>query len=107
VSEGLRGYQRLSGAPLTPNILESKAMTKIDDGGPAFPTHETADFYPPTGMSLRDWFAGQVVSGMAAQFDAKTLYATALEGRHPASVITQWAYTIADAMIAARKTGGE
>lgn len=35
-------------------------MNTINDGGPAFPGHATYN----TGMSLRDWFAGQALSGM-------------------------------------------
>jgi hypothetical protein len=44
----------------------SRTMNEHDDGGAAFPTlgntGETADLAPDpakTGMSLRDWFAGQ------------------------------------------------
>lgn len=34
------------------------------DGGPAFPSGITKD--SPYGMSLRDWFAGQVMIGVNA-----------------------------------------
>jgi hypothetical protein len=34
-------------------------MSKIDNGGPAFPNHAEPEFpYARDGMSLRDWFAG-------------------------------------------------
>ena len=61
------------------------------DGGPAFPVMwDYAD--NETGMSLRDWFAGQ-----------------ALEGRGydgwGAQDIAEMAYEIADAMLAARSNG--
>lgn len=47
-------------------------MSKVNDGGPAFPTF---DFHRPSsiewhaattgGMSLRDWFAGQALASIA------------------------------------------
>ena len=48
-------------------------MTQIDDGGPAFP--QSASINPESddrkleraGMSLRDWFAGQALAGLANQ----------------------------------------
>lgn len=49
-------------------------MSKINDGGPAFPadiqrrdpvTTEWGDL-PPQGMSMRDWFAGQALAGLCA-----------------------------------------
>lgn len=39
----------------------------FDDGGPAFPHREQRDW---EGMTLADWFAGQVVAGAAVQPDA-------------------------------------
>jgi hypothetical protein len=44
-------------------------MTKINDGGPAFPVaedHKVADSLPWTaGMTLRDWFAGQALAALS------------------------------------------
>lgn len=40
-------------------------MTKAADGGPAFPTGTTT-YGSKRGMSLRDWFAGQILAGMLA-----------------------------------------
>lgn len=38
-----------------------------EDGGPAFPGAELpAHPNHPTGMSLRDWFAGQIIAGALA-----------------------------------------
>lgn len=73
-------------------------MTKIDDGGPAFPTEpNTQDgFYAHHGMSLRDWFAGQALAGLIAQSGG-----TALAGDPIAAA--RWSYQMADAMLAARK----
>ncbi len=74
---------------------------EIDDGGPAFPSeqHECHDHtwnqtYEP-GMSLRDWFAGQSVIGIAVAGNI-------VGGNQPDTHATI-AYSIADAMIAARK----
>lgn len=64
-------------------------------GGPAFPVS-----IPGTGdngwhgMSLRDWFAGQAMTGMLAHGDAN--------GAHW-SALAQDAYNAADAMLALRK----
>ena len=61
---------------------------KDRDGGPAFPG--TAVRIPPiVGMSLRDWFAGQALSGLVALQAGADLTAGA-------------AYEYADAMLKAR-----
>ena len=72
-----------------------------DDGGPAFPRPSTVWNLPDgrqtgtedqTGMSLRDWFAGQALAGMLAdpEVDART------------GLIAIAAYQIADAMLKER-----
>ncbi len=68
---------------------------KIDDGGPAFPTDNEAQTGPNTyhwtGMTLRDWFAGQALAGALANPNrSDEINACGL-------------YMVADAMIAARK----
>jgi len=71
-------------------------MTKRDDGGPAFPRapFEFADkgldwaVREQSGMSLRDWFAGQALAGSWEHCDAER-----------AAVL---AYAKADAMLAVR-----
>lgn len=76
-----------------------------DDGGPAFPvpiaSHASGDTVPAFdwGMSLRDFFAGQVAAGMAA------FSGTAGVSYGPHDIAGR-AYEVADAMLAARK-GGE
>lgn len=44
-------------------------MSKIDDGGPAFPWEDMRDSsgvpMPNPGMTLRDYFAGQALAGIA------------------------------------------
>lgn len=79
-------------------------MKDEKDGGPAFPrsdfhsdTHFTAS--AQDGMSLRDWFAGQALSGLCAKY-----------GRHPRQnyceeedlAMAATAYAIADGMLAVR-----
>ena len=75
-------------------------MSKREDGGPAFPSPTERDpsngtFIAPgyVGMTLRDWFAGQALSGMLADDD----------GYSSTSKMSATAYTIADAMLEARE----
>lgn len=72
--------------------------SEIDNGGPAFPVADSV--YPNgqiqygfTGMTLRDWFAGQALAG---------LLANATLGSEPAGEIARWSYETADAMLAER-----
>lgn len=82
------------------------------DGGPAFPQAiklgEVAE--ATGGMSLRDWFAGQALSGMEVHPDARH-HPTANDeafSNEMARIYARSAYRIADAMLAARTaTGGE
>ena len=77
-------------------------MSKLDDGGPAFPSPTvvmplTGGHIPDGGegefgMSLRDWFAGQALIGMTfSSDDFETWPELAMK-----------AYTAADAMLAER-----
>lgn len=71
-------------------------MSKINDGGPAFPMVVVNGFNsvsPEGGMSLRDWFAGMAMQGCIAA-DAS--------GGISNGNITEFAYKVADAMIAER-----
>lgn len=76
-------------------------MTEKNDGGPAFPA---PDVFRPDGvhvaggtygMSLRDWFAGQIAAGMAAHSGTCGL-------SYGPGEIAGRAYQVADAMIKAR-----
>ena len=66
---------------------------KINDGGPAFPQgHLDGPQVDPSGMSLRDWFAGMA---LPAVIERKTC-------AYPDQVAAI-SYRIADAMIAERE----
>ena len=66
-------------------------MSGQDDGGPAFPLAGTVY----TGMSMRDWFAGQAVSSLSGVCLALPDVSAAETAKA--------AYELADAMIEARK----
>ncbi len=93
-------------------------MSEQKDGGPAFPggissQPKATDDCPPTqgGMSLRDWFAGQVLSGYSSisedrSFDirAQDKYGTAEAWlAELAKIDAAYCYRIADAMLAERE----
>lgn len=65
----------------------------MKDGGPAFP-QTPSEYFAPTGMSLRDWFAGQALAGIGLAAMQKYQY--------PESWAKQ-AYDLADAMLKARE----
>ena len=79
---------------------------KIDDGGPAFPAldvHCASEIImegnKPHGMSLRDWFAGQAITGLCIDLRGS--------GYRDRELATR-ALGIADAMLAERaKEGGK
>ena len=76
------------------------------DGGPAFPStwmeaneHGVQFPFIVTGMTLRDWFAGQALSGLMVN--------SALIGpSHNPSHTTKMAYTQADNMLSFRNQEG-
>jgi hypothetical protein len=73
-------------------------MSKIDDGESAFPRPDWngswAGSYVCKGMSLRDWFAGQALTGLLGTYTTDLVAWEKVSAR---------AYGIADAMIEARK----
>lgn len=73
-------------------------MTKPDNGGMAFPRAEGPYSSPVQGMSLRDYFAGQALAGLLGYNTVKLSSAPTWHG-----ALAEEAYSIADAMIAARK----
>lgn len=69
-------------------------MSAIKNGGPAFPliNRDYQEAYGGApGMSLRDWFAGQALSNQYAQHEGDC------------HKVAEWAFHIADAMLAARE----
>jgi hypothetical protein len=85
-------------------------MQTKDDGGPAFPlpSEQAANGrgYRPMhgGMSLRDYFAAKAMNGLVAA-DAVSRFAHqySVTAEKAAAAVTKSAYTMADAMLEARK----
>lgn len=71
-------------------------MSAIKNGGSAFPMHNAIGASAP-GMSLRDWFAGQALTGLCAN---------SIPGDHhrPKARVSE-AYALADAMLSERERG--
>lgn len=87
-------------------------MSDHNDGGAAFPlgtsSNSEAEHMMAVGtggMSLRDWFAGQAVSGMASSPDMWAAIAKTAKslGISESSCIAASAYDIADSMLSARE----
>lgn len=93
-------------------------MSETEDGGPAFPTkgppHKVitahGEHYEDEnhGMSLRDYFAGQVVGALGSALNTVEgskllIQASSEHDASPANLIAVTAYQIADAMLSARK----
>lgn len=70
---------------------------KKDDGGPAFPSID-AEGFVSTGMSLRDWFAGQILS---SAIESTAIW---IKGDSQLSCVKK-IYDLADAMLEARQRG--
>jgi hypothetical protein len=67
-------------------------MSTINDGGPAFPQGDDSAW--GTGMTLRDWFAGQALASMGVEYtDSAECHAS----------VAECAYRYADAMLKARE----
>jgi hypothetical protein len=74
----------------------------IEDGGPAFPLQDWDECIHSrrieSGMTLRDWFAGQALAGFAAN-------PRMIDSRSPSTleIVSEWSFEAADAMIKARR----
>lgn len=68
---------------------------EIKTGGPAFPPHHNPTTHP-SGMTLRDWFAGQAMSGMLSGLWTED------SGYVSSDQIARIAYGHADDMLEAR-----
>ncbi len=74
----------------------------MSDNPQAFPHLEPRNpsfSYCENGMTLRDWFAGQALGGLAAASGRVSRKA----GETQAQADARWSYERADAMLAARK----
>ena len=81
-------------------------MTDRNDGGPAFPQHDLSGYgMGPAecnngGMTLRDWFAGQIVGALiSCPEDDFQIFVE----EHGTGSVTRLSYAIADKMLEARK----
>jgi hypothetical protein len=77
------------------------AQAPTDDGGPAFPLNHQAPGMAPEfyyGMTLRDWFAGQALSGIEASQGNSGHFVSTSER------VAARAYELADSMLKARGT---
>lgn len=66
---------------------------------PAFPRAASEMNYDAEGMTLRDWFAGQVLTGVIQ----KCANDTVPDGETLVSMFARNAYRLADAMLAERE----
>jgi len=75
-------------------------MSKINDGGPAFPFEGGANngYSPDPGMTLRDWFAGQAFPAIYADLCEISMAANDRMLR-----AAKLSLAAADAMLAARE----
>lgn len=84
-------------------------MSKINDGGPAFPSHGSMGEVVQHGMSLRDWFAGQALitelanSGIDTPRFALLVEMADAECVPVHAIMARDCYAMADAMLAARE----
>ena len=82
-------------------------MSKSDDGGPAFPSHFVAQHM--SGMSLRDWFAGQVANGILAADPLPDCdehpHVSKADVKLDRKIFAGNCYGMADAMLVERKKG--
>jgi hypothetical protein len=78
-------------------------MAEREDGGPAFPVEmgsQANQYFSSQGMSLRDWFAGQALDTLINKSEDR-------DGGWCVHTVAAGAYALADAMLAARKEGGD
>lgn len=86
--------------------------SKIDDGGAAFAMpaseHSQGGHFEQRGLSKRDYFAAAALTGLLASPNG-SIYRYVIESAKttsPAPMVAGLAYELADALIAASKTGG-
>lgn len=81
-------------------------MSKRKDGGPAFPRGDQSQCEPEGGMSLRDYFAGEALKGVASS-DPEAVTGSSSRTSHDDSAeranVARSCYEMADAMLKARR----
>lgn len=82
----------------------STETTKVDDGGPAFPTQTAYPGY--CGLSLRDYFAAAALPEAIRTLNANTGEDFSLGDESDRVLAAEDAYRMADAMLAARAAKG-
>jgi len=75
-------------------------LSEIEDGGPAFPSTDANGFIG-VGISMRDFFAAQCLSGLCSLGKNLEL-GDAPDDWTQSDVVASTAYRIADAMLKAR-----
>lgn len=78
-------------------------MTEINDGGAAFPCEggDLSGLRPDPGMTLRDWFAGQIAGHLAASTGIGAVVKET--GKTATELVAKASYRYADAMLKARE----
>lgn len=89
--------------PQPAGVFREIALTNDKDGGSAFPPMpiyigDDAIIVAGPGMSLRDWFAGQVIAQIVSMYAADTKAGIGVE--HLPRNCAAHAYRVADALIA-------
>ncbi|HJV53060.1 MAG TPA: hypothetical protein VJ652_16455 [Noviherbaspirillum sp.] len=85
-------------------------MSKINNGGHAFPRHDGYASHQTEGMTLRDYFAAKAVAALIAEppFEGSSTlahtWAKTVEGPEK---YAEAAYRLADAMLAEREKGAK
>jgi hypothetical protein len=69
-----------------------------NDGGQAFPQAGSLEYHPVDGMTLRDWFAGQIIAAIYSGGIVAGGFSTP-DGRN---TVASLAYRQAEAMLAER-----
>jgi hypothetical protein len=70
-------------------------MTKKSDGGPAFPAQRMGTIYP-SGMSLRQWYAGQALAGWFSSYVNNEMHPSECGKEQE---VAKLSFKMADAMI--------
>jgi hypothetical protein len=83
-------------------------MTDAEIDNPeAFPSTRVTGQTNIRGMSLRDWFAGQALSGWLASFPNDTFHPAQPQSSHSCETLAEWSYALADAMLKHRSGKSE